>query len=267
MDERYVTPFKRVHVPIYGPVEMWKLREFVNHDRVQELRFKRQLGTMFVDFPGANHNRFEHTMGVLAQAREFAYSLEKRKMLEADEVRALELAAILHDVGHGPFSHVVERLAGQYDSRFPDHNARTDAILEEEFAKSIEEETSVDVRKVIKKEHPLSQLVSHKTLGADKISYMRLDQHHVGRPQSPLELGDLADNLVFLDGLFGVDERMAWDVRQIQTRYFDMYTQFILGKDCRRARVLSKRRCKRRSMMALTWMKCGSGMMMSCSSI
>ncbi len=77
---------------------------------VQRLRKIAQTGLAYLLFPCANHTRFEHTLGVTAMADRFCRAIKSQKprMLNNEHYREVRLAALLHDVGHGPFSHVSE---------------------------------------------------------------------------------------------------------------------------------------------------------------
>src|SRR5437016_4451986 len=80
--------------------------ELVDAPRVQRLRRIHQLGTGNLVYPGANHTRFEHSLGAYHLAGLAARALD----LEDDERRSVQAAALLHDVGHGPFSHASDPL-------------------------------------------------------------------------------------------------------------------------------------------------------------
>jgi HD superfamily phosphohydrolase len=85
---------------------------------VQRLRYIRQLGHAFLVYPGATHTRFEHALGAYHLARRALASLEERGELAAvpkEECEAVRLAALLHDIGHYPFSHALE------EAGFPSH--------------------------------------------------------------------------------------------------------------------------------------------------
>jgi HD superfamily phosphohydrolase len=85
---------------------------------VQRLRYIRQLGHAFLVYPGATHTRFEHALGAYHLARRALAALEERDELECvpdEECLAVQLAALLHDIGHYPFSHALE------EAGFPSH--------------------------------------------------------------------------------------------------------------------------------------------------
>src|SRR5215468_1174338 len=77
----------------------------------QRLRYVRQLGHAFLVYPGATHSRFEHALGAYHLARRATNQLADRgelRGLAEEEVRLVHLAALLHDIGHYPFSHALE---------------------------------------------------------------------------------------------------------------------------------------------------------------
>src|SRR5215510_3099699 len=85
---------------------------------VQRLRYVRQLGHAFLVYPGATHSRFEHALGTLHLARTALAALEERGELAritAEDKLAVLAAALLHDIGHYPFSHALE------EAGFPHH--------------------------------------------------------------------------------------------------------------------------------------------------
>jgi HD superfamily phosphohydrolase len=103
------------------------LLDLINTREVQRLRRINQLGMSELVFPAANHSRFAHSLGVLHTARLFLDQLEHVQGALPQEHRTFILAAaLLHDVGHGPFSHVFEQVTGQR------HEAFTRAIIHSE---------------------------------------------------------------------------------------------------------------------------------------
>src|SRR5262249_25958056 len=104
------------------------LLDLINTREVQRLRRIQQLGMSDLVFPGANHSRFAHSLGVLHTARLFLDQLQhvQGNALPEDHRTFILAAALLHDVGHGPFSHVFEQVTGQR------HEAFTRAIIHSE---------------------------------------------------------------------------------------------------------------------------------------
>jgi HD superfamily phosphohydrolase len=86
--------------------------KFIDTEQFQRLRDLKQLGLTYLVYPGAVHTRFEHSLGVYWLASESVQSLKKYQGLELDidnfDMQTVKLAGLLHDVGHGPFSHLFE---------------------------------------------------------------------------------------------------------------------------------------------------------------
>lgn len=81
-------------------------------EQVQRLRRIRQLGMASLAYPGADHSRYSHSLGVMQTARKMIEQLRRITSIEAKDELACLAAALLHDLGHGPFSHVFERVGG-----------------------------------------------------------------------------------------------------------------------------------------------------------
>jgi len=126
--------------PVHGHFYLSALEcAFVDTPAFQRLRDLKQLGVSYYVFPGACHNRFEHSLGVAHLAREAAervFRLQRREVeVDRGDVKAAALAGLCHDLGHGPFSHVFERellpRAGVHGWHHEDMSVRVfDAILD-----------------------------------------------------------------------------------------------------------------------------------------
>ncbi|CAG8742438.1 10603_t:CDS:10, partial [Dentiscutata erythropus] len=104
---------KIINDPIHGYMEFedWAV-QIIDTPQFQRLREIKQLGTACFIFPGANHNRFEHSLGTAHLAYTFTKRLQQQsnEISEAD-LKCVTLAALCHDLGHGPFSHVFEKVS------------------------------------------------------------------------------------------------------------------------------------------------------------
>ncbi len=119
--------------PVHGFISVPKglVLDLVESPEVQRLRRIRQLGLGFLVFPGAVHTRFEHGLGAMALMQEALDTLrEKGTVMDTDEVEGALAAALLHDVGHGPFSHTLEReLLPPGPSGRPAHHERASRAI------------------------------------------------------------------------------------------------------------------------------------------
>jgi HD superfamily phosphohydrolase len=107
-----MTPFEVVRDPLWNNIRLEaEMLAVVDTPAVQRLRYVRQLGHAFLVYPGATHTRFEHALGAYHLARRALAQLEEtagRPALEPAGLLHLKLAALLHDIGHYPFSHALE---------------------------------------------------------------------------------------------------------------------------------------------------------------
>ena len=99
--------------PIYGfiPIDSDLILQLINHPFFQRLRRISQMGLSNLVYPGAHHTRFEHAIGAMHVMR-MAVNVLKQKGIEIshEEIEAMKIAVLLHDIGHGPFSHASENI-------------------------------------------------------------------------------------------------------------------------------------------------------------
>ena len=96
---------KFIRDSVYGDISLNKFEQKVlDMPQFQRLRRIKQLGLINLIYPGANHTRFEHSIGTMNLGSKLANELE----LSKDEIELVRISALLHDIGHGPFSHVSE---------------------------------------------------------------------------------------------------------------------------------------------------------------
>ncbi|EMA50374.1 HD domain-containing protein [Halococcus thailandensis] len=162
---------------------------------VQRLRHVRQLGTVDLVYPSANHTRFEHSLGVYHLA-DRALSQLGIEGVRAERVRA---AAILHDVGHGPYSHNLEALIQRRTGNYHDD---VDELLATGEVADVLADHDLDPERIanlVAGEGRLGQLVSGE-LDVDRMDYLVRDALHTGVPYGTIDHGRLVRELRFLDG-------------------------------------------------------------------
>jgi hypothetical protein len=98
--------------PIHGFVRAFGTEiKIIDNPIFQRLRRIKQLSGAHLTYPGAQHTRFEHSLGVMHIAGQAAQALEEKGIFNADNIANIRIAALLHDIGHGPFSHLFEEVA------------------------------------------------------------------------------------------------------------------------------------------------------------
>ena len=161
---------------------------------LQRLRRIRQLGTVGLVYPSANHTRFEHSLGVYHLA-DAALSELGIAGARAERLRA---AAILHDVGHTPFSHNVESLVARRTGRL--HDEVDDLLDDGAIARALAlHDIDPDaVAELIAGGGEFGQLISGE-LDVDRMDYLVRDAHHTGVPYGTIDAGRLVRELRFVD--------------------------------------------------------------------
>lgn len=99
-----------------NPVEHL-LFDLLNASEFQRLRRIRQLGMASMAYPGADHSRYSHSLGVMETARKILAQIGQSHVIDEESRTICLAAALLHDIGHGPFSHVFERVSGIHHER------------------------------------------------------------------------------------------------------------------------------------------------------
>lgn len=187
---------------IHGHIEVEGVAgDLLDTRKVQRLRRLQQLGNTSLVYPSANHTRFEHSLGVY-------YLADKAvNKLEIDEYHAvcLRAAAILHDIGHGPFSHNTEPLLRQYLNK--DHDDVHDLLQEGEINRILNNH-AIDpeyIADLIAGEGKYGQLISGE-LDVDRMDYLARDAHHTGVPYGTIDHEHLIHALIFRGSTLAIQE-------------------------------------------------------------
>jgi HD superfamily phosphohydrolase len=162
---------------------------------VQRLRRIKQLGTVQLVYPSANHTRFEHSLGVYHNASRALASLG----IEGVQAERVTAAALLHDVGHGPYSHNVEAVTHRHTGKY--HDEVEDLLTDGEVG-AVLRDHGLDPNRVaglIRGEGKFGQLVSGE-LDVDRMDYLVRDAHHTGVPYGTIDHERLIRELRYADG-------------------------------------------------------------------
>ncbi|XP_049326797.1 deoxynucleoside triphosphate triphosphohydrolase SAMHD1-like [Astyanax mexicanus] len=169
--------------PVHGHIALDPLLvSIIDTPQFQRLRNIKQLGGGYFVFPGASHNRFEHSIGVAHLAGKLVQSLRTDNELnitDTDEL-CVKIAGLCHDLGHGPFSHVFE---GFMKEENPGSNWKCEnKALKINLNKSIDCITQWSYTGRPQEKSYLYQIVNNQTTGidVDKMDYFSRDCHHLG---------------------------------------------------------------------------------------
>ena len=181
---------KQIKDPVHGYIEVPdELIPLLDSPLLQRLHHIRQLGFAYLVYPGANHTRFEHSLGAMALADKVCQSVG----LAEDERLLVCSAALLHDIGHGPYSHASERLRSEFGEFSHDDILPFADVLQPQL-----DAIGCDIREVagiISGTHRLASII-HGDLDVDRMDYLLRDAHYSGVPYGTLDANRLIQSLV-----------------------------------------------------------------------
>lgn len=165
---------RRVRDSIHDYIDLNPLESsLVDTTPFQRLRWIKQLGSANLVYPGANHTRFEHSLGTSHLASQMA----KQAGVPDDEIELVSIAGLLHDLGHSPYSHLADELHFGKD-----HVDVTQDILQNSQITEIFNAEGIDKKEIcnlIKGNHKYGSLISGD-IDADRLDYLIRDSHYTG---------------------------------------------------------------------------------------
>lgn len=196
--------------PIYGYIRLTEVeKSIIDTLAVQRLRRIRQLAGAEYVYPAANHTRFEHVLGAMYLAGVVADNIPVQ--LSPEERQKVRLAALLHDVGHAPFSHLFEPLLVKYLNRNHEdmsswiiaNSALTDVISAQGF--DAKELSGLAVGRLAKAEKPFLRQIISSSFDVDKMDFVVRDSYHTGAGYGSVDVFRLIYTMDVLDGNLAMD--------------------------------------------------------------
>jgi len=228
-----------VRDPLYGLIEYDETEErIINSGLFQRLRSIRQLALASIVYPGAHHTRFEHCIGTMHLAGKVA----KRLGFLDDDQKTLRFAGLLHDIGHGPFSHVSEQIMEErakalvkYHEADRAHEMMSIILVNHlnALAKvSLNTTTLEEIVRLLKKQNKrsLQKDVISGPLDVDKLDYLRRDSYFSGVQYGVFDLDKVMDSFVQIgvsseEKQLGIDEEGVYAVEQLLFAKYHMNAQ------------------------------------------
>jgi len=196
--------------PLYGYVHITEVeKKIIDTLPFQRLHRIKQL--VFADYvyPGATHTRFEHSIGVMHLAGLLASSLPEQ--LSPEEIQEVRIAGLLHDVGHGPFSHTYEHLLVKKLGKT--HEDLTQWVIRCSELKDVLSENGLDVERVAKlaigklldKGRPFLDQIIRSAVDVDKMDFIQRDSYHTGAEYGKVDIYRLIYTMEIVDGNLAVN--------------------------------------------------------------
>jgi len=220
---------KIINDPVFGFIKIPRglIYDIVQHPYMQRLTRIAQLGMTSVVYPGARHTRFQHSLGALHLMTEAVKSLREKGVYIFDsEEEAVQAAILMHDIGHGPFSHVLE-------------HTLIHGISHEELSLMLMEQINHDMRgqlalalSIFKDEYPnkiFHQLISSQ-LDMDRLDYLRRDSFFTGVTEGNIGSARIIKMLNVAEDRLVVEAKGIYSIENYLTTRRLMYWQVYLHK-------------------------------------
>ncbi len=220
---------KIINDPIYGFITLdgGIITKLIDHPYFQRLRRISQLGLSYLVYPGANHSRFQHAIGCMHLMTKAIHQIRKKgHAISGKEAEALKIAILLHDIGHGPFSHALENSIATGLSH-EDISALFMKKLNNEFNGKL----SLAI-KIFNNTHPkkfLHQLVSSQ-LDMDRLDYLKRDSFFSGVAEGNIGTERIINMLDIRNDELVVEEKGIYSVEKFLIARRLMYWQVYLHK-------------------------------------
>jgi uncharacterized protein len=220
---------KILNDPVFGFIGLQSdlIFDLIEHPYFQRLRRIKQLGLSCLVYPGANHTRFEHALGSMHLMRSAIDSLRsKGVVISNEEAEAVAIAILLHDIGHGPFSHALEHTIVQ-GINHETLSLELMKLLNQQFDNRLEMAISI-----FKNEYPkgfLHQLVASQ-LDMDRMDYLRRDSFFSGVVEGTIGSDRIIKMLNVRNDQLVVEKKGIYSVEKFLIARRLMYWQVYLHK-------------------------------------
>jgi HD superfamily phosphohydrolase len=219
---------KILNDPVYGFVSIpyGILFDLVEHPYFQRLRSIKQVGLTHYVYPGALHTRFHHALGALHLMGKAVDSLKRKGVkINKPEAEAVKIAILLHDIGHGPFSHTLENTLIEV------HHEELSLLFMERFNDEFKGKLDLAI-KIFKgeyKKHFLHQLVTGQ-LDMDRMDYLNRDSYFTGVSEGVIGYDRIIEMLNVVDDRLVIEQKGIYSVERFLTSRRIMYWQVYLHK-------------------------------------
>lgn len=223
---------KIINDPVYGFITIPDafIFDLIEHPYVQRLRRIKQLGMTHLVYPGALHTRFHHVIGAMHLMQQAIHSIRRKgHEILPEEERAALIAILLHDIGHGPFSHALE-----YDIVSGVSHEQISAYFLERLAEEhVEGKADLELAlRIFGNRYPktfLYQLVSSQ-LDMDRLDYLNRDSFFTGVSEGIIGTDRIIEMLTVVDDQLVVEEKGIYSIEKFLVARRVMYWQVYLHK-------------------------------------
>jgi len=237
---------KKIHLDIIDPIHDF-IRVYgveikiIDNPIFQRLRRIRQLSGAQLTYPGAQHTRFEHSLGVMHIAGQAAQALKEKDIVNDNDMDNLRLAGLLHDIGHGPFSHLYEEVL-QRKTNFSHEDIGRDLILQTELGDIISN-SGYDKKLITalafgdSKFQFMNEIISG-ALSADMMDYLLRDGYFTGAEHAKIDHKRITHSLDVHNKKLALDKSALYSFESMMHSRYQMFKAVYFHKTVRAAEVM-----------------------------
>jgi len=237
---------KKTHLDIIDPIHDF-IRVYgteikiIDHPIFQRLRRIRQLSGAHLVYPGAQHTRFEHSLGVMHIVGQAAQALKEKGIIKTDDIANIRLAGLLHDIGHGPFSHIYEEVL-QKKTKTSHEEIGQELILRTEIGDIISN-SGLDKKFITKlafgdsKFQFMNEIISG-TLSADMMDYLLRDGYFTGAEHAKIDHKRITQSLDVYQRNLALDKSALYSFESMMHSRYQMFKAVYFHKTVRSAEVM-----------------------------
>jgi uncharacterized protein len=243
-----INKLKILNDPIYGFISIptTLIYDLIQHPFFQRLRRISQMGMSYLVYPGAHHTRFHHALGCMHIMQKAIEVLRfKGTLISTEEEKALYLAIVLHDIGHGPFSHAMEHSIAE-DVSHESISLLFMDLLNQEFKGELN--LAIKIFKGQYHRKFMLQLISSQ-LDMDRLDYLKRDSFYSGVAEGNISSERLIQMMAVKDDVLVIEEKGIYSVEKFimarRLMYWQVYfhktslvAELILTKILKRAKLL-----------------------------
>ena len=227
--------------PIHDFIRVYEHElSIIDNPIFQRLRRIRQLSGAHLTYPAAQHTRFEHSLGVMHIAGQAGHALNEKGFLKSDDIEILRLAGLLHDIGHGPFSHLFEEIIQKKKMSHEDFGK--EIILKSEIGDDLTK-NGFDKKLITKiafgdsKFQYLNEIVSG-ALSADMMDYLLRDGYFTGAEHAKVDHKRITQSLDVYKKKLALERSALYSFESMMHSRYQMFKAVYFHKTVRAAEVM-----------------------------
>ena len=193
-------------------------------------------------YPGAVHSRFEHVLGTMHVSGLIAESIAPEVNLDEGDIQEIRLAALLHDVGHGPFSHLFEEVLGARTTL--SHEDISQRIVLKSDITELLEKSGISAKRMARlcvgklEEHPFMNEIIAGSLSADIMDYLLRDSYFTGVEYGKVDIHRVIDSLRVMDGHLVLTQAALYAFEALLIARYEMFKAVYFHRTVRAAELM-----------------------------